>query len=280
MIYIYSTEGYVPWAKLFLKSYKLFNNENEKIFLAGWNLSDKSIHLLKQLYDNLIIENDTSTIKELSKRYNISKYDILKSQKNCESDKKIGGQHRLWMNIHADGLRIERFYKVLKSYPMEKYFLFLDVDVLFRKNIQPWIDKMKISDVCIKMRMGKHLPNNEINKIILNLDNIKGDKINISTVFINNNECGHLHVKNWVNSVNSISMEKRTKTGSKWGQYAAEVAFMKSKSSVIYHRHDVYFSDPTWQEDSPIWFFKKKNKKITYEIANNEFNKLKNRRDN
>ena len=67
MIVAYLTESYYTWAELFLKSWKITNDNNEKIYLNTRNLKIPQIKNLKDIYPNVIVENNIISVKELSK---------------------------------------------------------------------------------------------------------------------------------------------------------------------------------------------------------------------
>lgn len=274
MIIAYTTDDYFHWAELFMKSFSLFH-KNEKIYLNSVNLSNKEMDKLYKLYDNLVIDNRNISISELSDMYGVSKKDLIESRENCTT-KKSGGKHRLWMNVHADGLRIERLYETILANKNEESFLHLDIDILIRKNIKHIIYD-GTGDVGLKFRVGKNHPDDKISELTIDtrMQNKKKDAlINIGAVVIKNNDKGRLFMDEWYHHIVNTPMKR--KNGIKWGQYAVALAFMETRNKVKFYRPESSFFDSELLNESSGWFFKTKDKNKSYQTALKELKRLEN----
>lgn len=271
MIISYLTREYLDWGKIFLQSLNLVHPEI-KVHLNTRNLKSKEIEKLKELHENLVIDNKILTVKDLSEKHNIPTEEIEKSRKGCcFSDRKQN--HRLFMNLIADGDRINSYLDTVKKYKNEKVYLLTDIDLLFRKRIDHVFEKAEKHDVGMKLKAGKkekELPG----KLDLSGEN-SDTLINISTVTINNNDKGLKFLETWVDYVNSIPMKDKGKV--KWGQYAIACAFNECREEVNFFSFSkglkgVFNSYLT--EEAPVWFFKIKEKNKSLDQAKKELKTL------
>jgi len=276
MIVAYLTESYYDWAELFLKSWKLTNDNDEKIYLNTRNLNNKQIKNLKSIYSNVIIENKKLLVEDLSKKHNISENIIKISKNDCDAGK-IAGKHRLWMNITADGDRIESLLNVIKNNrnTNEKYFIHMDIDSLFRGKINEIINGSIVNDVGLIIRKNREITDPAKLNIGIAGKN-KDSLIAIGCVCIGNTDNGQKFVEEWVKIVNSKPMKSRNHL--KWGQYAILQAFINLKNKkewkwfrLPYGRFNAGLTD---KKHATVWYFKKKNKKTTILKARSELKRM------
>lgn len=141
MIYSYLTPKYYDNAALFLKSFKKFNGENEKIYLKTINITNEQIVNLLSFYQNLYVDSDMSSFK-------------LKFSKQEESKCFSGIKNTVWMNYVADDHRIQEFKKSIKQLSNESHYVFADIDLLFRGNILAFVKNCK--KITVRNRKVKH----------------------------------------------------------------------------------------------------------------------------
>jgi len=264
MIICYSTEDYYDWLPIFLKSFYHFNKNGTKIHINTRNLTEKQIGHIYDCYDNVVVENKTMTLNQLSKEHNIPVKTILESRNGCNSKKKH--DHRLWMNIIADGDRINSYYDTVLKYPDEELYLLLDVDFLFRGNIDHVFEKILKYDVGIRIRK-KSFPKK------INIKNKRIDSIiNIATVALNNNKNALHFLDRWIHHINKKPMIKRNHF--KWGQYAIALAYNDCSNFNFYRYMDEF--DSSLGKKSTVWFFKTKRKQRDIKIAKNELQRILN----
>jgi hypothetical protein len=143
---------------------------------------------LHKINSNVVVDNKSLTIKDLSRKHNIPESEIEKSREGC-CDSKKKKNHRLFMNMIADGDRIESYYDTVISYCNEPYYILTDIDLLFRKKLNKlFFENVVKYDVGLKLRVGKKT--GKIPKRINTEGKLKSGLINISTVTINNNDNG------------------------------------------------------------------------------------------
>ncbi len=276
MIVAYLTESYYEWAIIFLKSWKLTNDNNEKIHLNTRNLINSQIKNLNNIYSNVIIENKKMTINELSKKHGIQENIINDSKRDCDSGK-TRGKHRLWMNITADGDRVERLLDTIKqNRDSEKYFIHIDIDMLFRGSIKEIIDNTINNDVGLIIRKGNR---NIIDPSKLNVSTNGKNKdslITIACVAIGSTDNGQRFVEEWVKIINSKPMKMRNHL--KWGQYAILQAFVNLKNNENWKWFRIPYGNINANlskgSHATVWYFKTKNKKASISKAKNELKRI------
>lgn len=266
MIISYLTEDYFEWSLIFVKTFTGLHPDI-KIHLDTRNLKDNQIKEIQKISKNITIKNKKLEIKEISnKYYNISEEQIQKSKDGCMSFKKHN--HRLWMNITADGDRILQYKETIKNYPNENLYILTDIDLLFRKPLYELFKKAKKHDVGIKIRAGKKdgiLPK----KLDLKSYNTRDAKINISTVIINNNNNGIRFLNEWVERNEALPIIDEEKT--KRAQYS--IAKTYNSLDINYFRIMPNIIDPRLKNDSYVWFFKSKQKDEALKQAKKEMQK-------
>lgn len=149
MIISYFTGGYFEWAKVFVESLKLTNGDS-RLTLVARNVTEGMIDELRAINPTIIFE-DTYDLKPKNFyfKYNLPPKAIFESKKDVESGK-INGNHRIWMDITSVEDRMRSFLDISRIMD-EDVFIFMDIDVLFRKSIE-FLNEAKNSDVGLIIR--------------------------------------------------------------------------------------------------------------------------------
>jgi hypothetical protein len=222
MIYSYLTPKYYDNAVLFLKSFKKFNGENEKIYLKTINIINEQIVNLLSLYSNLYIDFDFSTFK-------------LKFSKQEESKCFEGLKNTVWMNYVADDHRIQEFKKAIHQISNEFYYVFADIDLLFRGNILDFIKgckKITVRNRKVKQDFGKFA----IGFIVFPKNTIE-------------------FVDTWLKEIQKTPLKKRQ-------QAHGQLAFYKVIED--YDNLSSQFLDKSFSKNSLIWTPNKGNRHLNY----------------
>jgi len=266
MIISYTTEDYFDWSLIFVKSF-CYLHPDIKVHINSRNLKDQQIDKIKSVGSNIFVDNKKLSIKDLAEKYNIKEKDIENSRKGNNDKKKH--DHRLWMNLTADGDRISQYYETVKQYPNEDYYLLCDIDLLFRKSLYDFFEEIKQYDVGLKLRVNKKsniLPD----KINVSNPDSRDAKINIGTVFINNNFDGLKFLKDWSEINEQLPIIDQHKT--KKAQYS--IALTYNSLDMNYKKISPMIFDPELREQSNVWFFKSKKKDMMLDIAEKERRKI------
>jgi hypothetical protein len=262
MIITYCTDTYYRWAVLFLKSWRKTNNNSEKIHINTLNFNDKKIDYLKSIYDNLIIENEVMTFKNVCKRLDIDEEEFEQRRILIREGDRTGINRHV-ISFFASDKRVKNIWKTVNSYKHEPYFIQCDIDLLFRYPIplEKW--KAKSEDAGLRFKLGRKF---------------ECRKINIGFMFLKNNEKTVKLINDWRYFIDSEPLEDRTLTDKNkiaWGQYPFYQAYMKNPDLECFNISDSFF-DNKYREPSHIWSANKRikgNKTNTYLFFRSEYEK-------
>ena len=150
MIITCCTDTYFKWAELFLRSFKITNDNSIPIHINGVRLSQDQMKSLKSIYPNLTIKNRQYNDKEVAQKYGVKVKDVVRCREAIARGFKENC--RWWMDfIVVDG-RISWLYKTLLENKERPWWLHIDIDLMFRDSIQPLIDKIIVNDVVCRFR--------------------------------------------------------------------------------------------------------------------------------
>lgn len=150
MIITCCTDTYYEWGELFLKSFKLTNDNNIPIHINGVRLSQEQMKSLKAIYPNLTIKNRQYDDNLVAEKYGVTLKDISRCREAISRGFK--DNCRWWMDfIVVDG-RISWLYETLLENQDQPWWLHLDIDLMFRSSIQPLIDDILVNDVVCRFR--------------------------------------------------------------------------------------------------------------------------------
>jgi len=156
IIHSYFTEGYFPWAKLFLKSFKHSNGEDYRMILSSRNLDEKRIDALKGMYKDVEIINKDLKYGQLAKRAKIPKATLLEFKRETERVK-INMNNKIWKLLISAEDRIKEIKEVHDTLEDGELMLNFDIDSYIRKPIDPWIEIVKNNDFTTIFRIKKQI---------------------------------------------------------------------------------------------------------------------------
>lgn len=154
VIHSYFTEGYYPWAKLFVKSFKHSNGEDYRMILSSRNLDQKRIDALKGMYEGIEVINKNLNYKNLAKRAKIPLQQLMAFKKETEQIK-INMNNKIWKLLISAEDRIKEIKEVHDSLEDGELMINFDVDSYIRKPIDPWIEIVKNNDFTSIFRIEK-----------------------------------------------------------------------------------------------------------------------------
>jgi hypothetical protein len=248
MIITQCSDTYVPWGKVFLESFRLTNGTDAKIHINGVHLSDKDIKQLKELYP-VTIKNHSYKKTDICERFNVS----FKDYERCRLAVAQGfkADCRWWMDFIVVEERISQLYQTIEDNPREKYWLHLDIDMMFRESINPLLEGFRNNDVICRFRPnktfvkqnGKHVP--DYMKIA---GGMVGGKGLMSREFF----------KEWRDQIFTRMGDGIKGRGEPWGQTALYYAWLKWKDYMSFGQIDEKWLTAYCHYTRPIWCGHKK----------------------
>ncbi len=152
IIHSYLTNGFFPWAELFLESYKFYNGIDNRIILSTRDLTKKQIKTLKRIYSNLEIRNKKLDIIQMAEKAGISHNKLLELKKQIEEDH-VTEKNKLWKLMIAADDRIKSILEIMEDYKHEEYLLHTDIDMYVRAPLIDLFNFIKEHDISIRLRL-------------------------------------------------------------------------------------------------------------------------------
>lgn len=259
MIITTCTGSYYKWGELFLRSFKITNDNNIPIHINGVWLSDKQIEIFKSIYPKLTITNRRFTDKWIAKEYGVTVEDV----ERCKERISKGFKHRcrFWMDfIVVDG-RISWLVETMQDNKDASWWLHLDIDMMFRFPIQPLIDDILNHDVVCRFRPNRTFtrPNGKE----------PPDSMKIAGGMVGmRKENGLRFAEKWLEMINSKTWQDYAKSknlphglmgrGEPWGQTALYYAYEYYKDEFTWKQIDEWWLMASCNVRNPIWCGHKK----------------------
>jgi len=261
IIHAYLTNGFFPWAKLFLESLKYHHGEEYPVVLSTRDLVGLKIEELHSSYGNLEVINKSFNIPKMAKRAGVSKETLLKYKKQIETSH-VTQANNVWKTMIADDDRIKDIYQMIQTYRHQEYMLHFDVDMYFKKPIDELIELIKSNDISICLRLkSKPTRRTQIS--------VQGYKLSDLTIRF---------VEDWIKNIDEVPVFKRPFGH---GQAACYYSYMKFKDQLSWGKVPKKFLSPRMLATDVVWAANtKKGKENTIEIFNKDFMEMKNGQTN
>jgi hypothetical protein len=267
MIITFCTDNYFRWAVLFLRSWKATNDNNETIHISTLNFNQRQIDDLKTLYENLIISNENMDFRDHIEKLDMTPAEFDYARHGVKEGVRNVGKNRHIMNLFSVDKRVESIWRTVNKYKDEPYFIQTDIDLVFRKQLWPYL----------KAAVNKHGYDTGL-RFKPDFENMERicKRINIGFMWLNNNKKSIKLVNDWYNIVNSVPNEERDiedPNKNQWGQYTFYKAFEINRDDLkCFTISDSYF-DAQHNEKSFVWSANRRirgNKTNTYELLKQE----------
>jgi len=154
IIHSYLTNGFYPWAELFLESLEFHHGTEHKVVLSTRDLTKEQIENLITLYPNIEIRNEALDIESMSLKSNIPIEKLIKYKNEIES-KCVFGPNVIWKQF----ISVEDRYKksiidVMNDYQHEDFMLHIDIDMYVRQPLDDLFEIIRNNDISIKFRLN------------------------------------------------------------------------------------------------------------------------------
>lgn len=249
MIITQCSDNYFGWGKVFLESFRLTNGTDAKIHINGVYLKDKQIEVFKSLYPNLTIKNHTYPMKDIVERFGVTTDDFQR----CRDAVALGFKKdcRWWMDFVVVEERISQLYETIKNNSIEKYWLHLDIDMMFRESINPLIKGLRKNNVICRFRPDKTFikPNKKNTPEYMR---IAGGMVGVKGVL------GREFIKEWRDQIFTKMGQGIQGRGEPWGQTALYYAYLKFKDYYSFGQIHEKWLTAYCHHERPIWCGHKK----------------------
>lgn len=209
IIHSYFTDGFYPWAKLFLESFRHHNGDSIPIKLDAININKDQMKELYSVCNNLHIFEHIMDLEKVAAEHNIVYSNLLKQKKEIET-LHITHRSKSWKLLIAGDLRVKAICSMLDKFPNDS-ILHFDIDTYIRADLNDLVSLVNNNDICVRFRLHKSAENR---------------KVLISTMGYKNNKNSREFIKSWIDVIESIELKDRP-IG--WGQTSYYRAYLKCK---------------------------------------------------
>ena len=265
------TDTYYKWAELFLRSFKITNGTTMPIHINGVRLSQDQIKSLHAFYpNNLTIKNRQYDENLVAEKYGVTLEDVTRCREAISRGFK--DQCRWWMDfIVVDG-RISWLYETLLENKDRDWWLHIDIDLMFRKSIQPLVNQILTHDIVCRFRPNRSFikrPPNKPERETKDDMKIAGGMVGLR------GEKGIKFVEQWVKEINSKTYKDfnpedgllgRGRQG--WGQTTLYYAYKHFEDQFTWDQIEAKWLLAGCNLDNPIWCGHRKGGQIMYRGTN------------
>jgi hypothetical protein len=254
IIHIYFTNGFLPWAKLFVESFRFHNGTEHQVVLTSRGLLPKQVKELNELYPDIQIDNSGFDIEYYAKKSGVPKKTLLKYKHEMETDG-VSGKNRVWKLMIAGDERVKSVYEMVKKNVggEHKHILHFDADMYIRAPLDELFDFVRHHDISMRLRPTTHINR----KTMIALQGYKiGDK-------------SLDYLRRWIAYIDKINPLKRPLG---YGQTSSYYAYLDVKDSCNWGSVPVKFISAKMRKDDIIWA-SKRGKIKNLEIYRRDFKK-------
>ena len=256
LVHAFLTDGFYPWAELFVESFKHHNGEDIPIVLCTRILNDDQINKLYSLHSNITVENKQIDLKRLAKKFGISYKQLLEYKHQIEKVH-ITTEARIWKQYTSADQRIRSIYEVMKKHTDQDFILHSDIDMYIRIQLGDLFDLIEANDISIRFRLNSSTPRKVMGGLI-------GFKIN-EKVF--------KFMERWEKYLDDVPIPKR-KIG--YGQSSFFFAYRDLKDDYKWGDVPQRYISPFMRPEDRIWSANNtKGKTKNLEICRRDFEKCK-----
>jgi len=160
VLHAYFTDGFYPWAKLFVQSLRYHGNQ-QLLMLTAMDLEDwQQAELLDIDGDNLVLVNRTTNYNRLAFRTGLTVPHLQALKKEIELGF-VTQRTKLWKLITSGEDRIDFLCDAMGVAEVNygaTHVIQFDIDTYFRGNIAPLVELCGQYDIATKMRMEHNIP--------------------------------------------------------------------------------------------------------------------------
>ena len=233
------TDGYYPWAELFLESFKFYNGTNNLVILDAFDISSHQEEKLKSIYSNLVLNNHSLDLETISEKLGLSKQNLLKYKKELETNN-VNDKNKILKMVIAADLRVTTLRNMMHEWVLhpntspDTYITNFDVDLYVKNSLDELFNFIEAHDISIRLRL-KSKPNRRT------MIGIQGYKINEKSLNF---------LDNWLYQLRLVHPVDRSLG---FGQTSCYYSYEEYKDKVKWGDVPRKFLSPQMNQDDFIW---------------------------
>lgn len=234
IIHSYLTNGFYPWAKIFIKSFRLHNGSNVKIVLTTRDLNEKQVNTLVGMEENIEVRNAPLDWQRMS---DLSGVPIkqLKGFKKQVEEKHVTPASVIWKQFISVEDRYRNSIKeIMDDYREEDFLLHSDIDMYVRGSLDKLFSLIMSNDVSVRFRL-----NSADNRKVLG--NLIGFKLG--------GKCDKF-MERWIHHIDAIPIKEKP-IG--YGQTSFYYAYLGTKDIYSWGDIPAKFTSPKMAKNAVVW---------------------------
>lgn len=257
IIHSYLTDGFFGWAKIFVKSFRLYHGDEHKIFLCTRDLKGNQINRLKAFYPNIHISNRRLDLHSIAKRAKKTIPQIKKLKDHIENNAVTQNTFVWKQAISVEDRYRTSITEAMDTYPDEDYLIHFDIDMYFREHLSELFSIVTSNDISIKFRLQSQLNRKVMGGLI-------GFKLNKET---------RQFMDRWIHHIDAIPLYKKPLG---YGQTSFYKAYVDLKDQFKWGHIPGKFISPRFLDTDVIWSGNTTNGKTkNLDLCNKDFIKRK-----
>jgi len=256
LVHAYFTNGFFPWAKLFLESFKFHNGEEMKVVLSTRELTDGEVEELYGLYKNLVVQNNSFDFEMMAKTAGVSVKKLLKLKSEIELNH-VTEKNKVWKLMIAADDRVKSTFGVMKEYQDEGFMFHSDIDMYIRAPLTELFDEIKKHDISIRLRLHSKLNR----KTMIGIQGYRLCKRTFK------------YLQKWIKYIDDVAPKDRPLG---YGQTSSYYAYLDVIDYVDWWSVPRRFAAPQMYDGDIIWAGNTPKGKVkNLELCRNDFDKIK-----
>lgn len=152
ILHAYFTDGFFDWALFYLETFRYYNGLRYYVVFDTVGLTPEQVNQLCVIYPKLTVFNKELDLADFSRRANIATKRIARYKYECENEY-VNPANKVWKLMTAGEDRVKCLRDLMSRYQgKEFYVLHTDIDVYFRGEVQPLINKISRYDIALRIK--------------------------------------------------------------------------------------------------------------------------------
>lgn len=257
ILHSYLTDGFYPWAKVFIKSFRLHNGNDTKIVLTTRDLSDEQVRTLTDLEKNIEVRNSPLDLEHMSSLSGVPVKQLKVFKKQVE-EKHVTPASVIWKQFISVEDRYRNSIKeIMDDYRDEDFLIHSDIDMYVRGKLDPLFDLVRSNDISVRFRLDS-VENRKV------LGNLIGFKLG--------GKCDEF-MDRWIYHIDAIPIKDKP-VG--YGQTSFYYAYLDTKDIYSWGDIPIKFTSPRMSSKALVWAANNsKGKTYNLGVCRSDMNEIK-----